>query len=69
MLYQYKSTNTDARGALGIHAPAPATEESVKDFIYRHLGEAVYKKIIDPFVSGVYAGESTRRMMTYADIY
>jgi protoporphyrinogen oxidase len=59
LLYQYKSTNTDGRGALGIHAPAPATEESVKDFIYRHLGEAVYKKIIDPFVSGVYAGEST----------
>ena len=39
-------------GALGFHAPPPAQEESVKDFIYRHLGEAVYKKIIDPFVSG-----------------
>ena len=90
-------------GALGLHAPPPAHEESVKvcaptsfanlvfqprtaclvppaampvsraarlclwvlargdvvwrvlgrvqEFIYRHLGEAVYKKIIDPFVS------------------
>jgi hypothetical protein len=68
LLYECKSTNSDARGALGIHAPPPATEESVKDFIYRHLGEAVYKKIIDPFVSGVYAGESTRCMLMYADV-
>ena len=47
------------RIAIGLHAPPPAHEESVKDFIYRHLGEAVYKKIIDPFVSGVYAGDPT----------
>jgi len=53
-------------GALGLHAPPPAHEESVKDFIYRHLGEAVYKKIIDPFVSGVYAGDPTELSMKAA---
>jgi len=53
-------------GALGLHAPPPAHEESVKEFIYRHLGEAVYKKIIDPFVSGVYAGDPSELSMKAA---
>lgn len=53
-------------GALGFHAPKPDYEESVKDFIYRHLGEAVYKKIIDPFVSGVYAGDPSKLSMAAA---
>jgi len=53
-------------GALGFHAPKPDQEESVKEFINRHLGEAVYKKIIDPFVSGVYAGDPSELSMKAA---
>ena len=53
-------------GAIGLHAPKPDYEESVKDFIERHLGEAVFKKMIDPFVSGVYAGDPTKLSMASA---
>ena len=41
-------------GAVGLLAGRPeGREESVKDFIERTLGESVFKKMIDPFVSGV----------------
>jgi oxygen-dependent protoporphyrinogen oxidase len=54
-------------GAIGLLAGRPeGVEESVKDFIERTLGEAVFKKIIDPFVSGVYAGDPSKLSMASA---
>jgi protoporphyrinogen/coproporphyrinogen III oxidase len=54
-------------GAVGLFPGRPeGVEESVKDFIERTLGESVFKKIIDPFVSGVYAGDPTKLSMASA---
>ena len=47
-----------AIGALVGHAPAPeGKDETIREWVTRILGEEVFLRCIDPFVSGVYAGD------------
>jgi protoporphyrinogen/coproporphyrinogen III oxidase len=54
-------------GAVGLFkAPPPSKEESVKEFISRNLGEEVFYRLIEPFCSGVYAGDPEKLSMKAA---
>ena len=54
-------------GAVGLFkSPPPAQEESVKEFISRNLGPEVFFRLIEPFCSGVYAGNPEKLSMKAA---
>jgi oxygen-dependent protoporphyrinogen oxidase len=43
----------------------PETEESLSEFVIRHLGEEMLDYAIDPFVGGVYAGDPNQLSVRY----
>eukprot|EP00927_Polykrikos_kofoidii_P038911 TRINITY_DN33358_c0_g2_i1.p1 TRINITY_DN33358_c0_g2~~TRINITY_DN33358_c0_g2_i1.p1 ORF type:complete len:644 (+),score=105.65 TRINITY_DN33358_c0_g2_i1:30-1934(+) len=47
-------------GLIGIKDPMPNREETIAEFVSRNLGTEAFERLIDPFVSGVFAGDPTR---------
>ncbi|CAL5228570.1 g11727 [Coccomyxa viridis] len=53
-------------GAAGIKKPLPEHEESVEEYVRRNLGAEVFERLIEPFCSGVYAGNPAKLSMKAA---
>jgi oxygen-dependent protoporphyrinogen oxidase len=46
--------------------PSPKEDESVAEFTVRHFGEEFLKYFVQPFVSGIYAGDARKLSVRYA---
>ncbi|MGB3509632.1 MAG: protoporphyrinogen oxidase [Microcoleaceae cyanobacterium] len=51
---------------MGAHLSEQGGEETVSQFFQRHLGQEVMQRLVEPFVSGVYAGDPHQLSATAA---